>query len=240
MKEGRAAPLVKLKAIHPQTEPALLANAVDTALKPYFDSLMARVPAGWLYAGFKLIRKEDDAAEGREDQVDAATEATAPDAAAESAKEAPEEAASEKPHQDEPPILYWFFFPLARMSSVALPANVVAWEATSRSGRATYFFRLVDPAQADQLRDAAEAPGAMDAAIRQLNRAIVLLNFRREPIYLPEDSLELQPRFRRYAIACRKIPELRRLRASFLGRAMHTSPEAWQKQVEEILAKAGL
>lgn len=71
-----------------------------------------------------------------------------------------------------------------------------------------------------------------------MNRAIVLLNFRREPIYLPDSSLEIQPRFHRYAIACRKIPELRRLRASFLGRAIHTSPEGWQKQVEGLIAKA--
>jgi hypothetical protein len=48
----------------------------------------------------------------------------------------------------------------------------------------------------------------------------------------------MQPRFRRYAIACRKIPELRRLRASFLGRAIHTSPQAWNKQLEAFLAKA--
>ena len=76
----------------------------------------------------------------------------------------------------------------------------------------------------------------LDAAIRELNRALVLLNFRREPIYLPDDSLTLQPCYRRYAIACRKIPELRRLRASFLGRAFHTSPPAWQKQVDGLLA----
>jgi hypothetical protein len=77
----------------------------------------------------------------------------------------------------------------------------------------------------------------IEAAIQQLNRAIVLLNFRREPIYLSEDSLQLQARFRRYAIACRKLPELVRLRSSFLGRAIHSSPEAWQKQFESFLAQ---
>ena len=41
------------------------------------------------------------------------------------------------------------------------------------------------------------------------------------------------------AIAC-QIPELREVRASFLGRAIHSSHEAWQKQVEAILSKAGL
>ena len=63
-------------------------------------------------------------------------------------------------------------------------------------------------------------------------------NFRREPIYLPDDSLTLQPRYHRHAIACRKIPELRRLRASFLGRAIHTSLAAWQKQVDNFLKQS--
>ena len=117
------------------------------------------------------------------------------------------------------------------------PGNLVAWEATSRSGRATYFFRLVPPEQAAQLQDASKSAALIETAIRQLNRAIVLLNFRREPIYLPDDSLLLQPRFRRYAIACRKLPELVRLRSSFLGRAIHTTPAAWQKQFEGFRRK---
>jgi hypothetical protein len=78
----------------------------------------------------------------------------------------------------------------------------------------------------------------VDAAVHRLNRGIALLNFRREPIYLPDDSLELQPRFRRYAIAARKIPVLRELRNQFLGRAIHTTPEAWRKQLQALLAKA--
>ena len=136
------------------------------------------------------------------------------------------------------PILHWFFLPLAAKPGAKFPSNLVAWEATSRSGRATYFFRLVPPEQAAQLQDASKSAALIETAIRQLNRAIVLLNFRREPIYLPDDSLLLQPRFRRYAIACRKLPELVRLRSSFLGRAIHTTPAAWQKQFESYLAKA--
>ena len=128
--------------------------------------------------------------------------------------------------------------PLAAKTGAKFPDNLVAWEATSRSGRATYFFQLVPPEQAGQLRDALKAPALIEAALRELNRAIVLLNFRREPIYLPDDSLLLQPRFRRYAIACRKLRELVRLRSSFLGRAIHTSPDAWQKQFASYLEKS--
>ena len=242
MKEGRAAPLGRLRAIHPRTEQALLTNVVDARLKPYFDALLAHVPAGNYYAGFKLLREA-----GEEPEKEAETPASeAPGGDATTTVEGEQEAAQPDSEPDgeaetgeePPPILHWFFLPLAAAPGAKLPGNLVAWEATSRSGRATYFFRLVPPEQAGQLRDASKSAALVDAAIRQLNRAIVLLNFRREPIYLPDNSLLLQPRFRRYAIASRKLPELVRLRSSFLGRAIHTSPPAWQKQFESYLRQA--
>ena len=242
MKEGRAASLAKLRAIHPKTEKALTTNVVDAKLKPYFESLLACVPAGNYYAGFKLLRETEDQKEKEEEALAAEAEGKDSEAAgaeggAEGAPEAPADADANK--KDEPqPILYWFFLPLAAKPGAKFPGNLVAWEATSRSGRATYFFRLVPPDQAPQLQDASKSPTLIESAVRQLNRAIVLLNFRREPIYLPDDSLLVQPHFRRYAIACRKLPELVGLRSSFLGRAIHTTPAAWQKQLESYLAKA--
>ena len=93
----------------------------------------------------------------------------------------------------------------------------MAWEATTGSGRATYFF---------------DAPPPVDQAIAHLTRGLALVNFRREPVYLPDESLEQQQRFRRYAIGCRKLPDLRMLRAAFRGRALHTSLEAWTALVD--------
>jgi hypothetical protein len=235
MKEGRAAPLSRLKAIHPQTEKALVENVVDAKLRPYFEALVSRVPAGTLYAGFKLIREEP------EEEPETPSEELGTEGSADATGEAPEDAAETSSEEtvaedeQEEPILHWFFFPLAAGQNPSQPGTVVAWETTSRGGRATYFFGLQPPVTS--LGHAAPSAAPLDAAIRELNRAIVLLNFRREPIYLPDDSLAIQPRYHRYAIACRKIPELRRLRASFLGRALHTSPQAWRKQVETILAR---
>jgi hypothetical protein len=237
MKEGHAAPLGKLKAIHPKTEQALVANVVDARLKPYFDALLTHVPPGWLYAGFKLIREEEEEpAEQPEEKPPEETPAAAPETPEEQIEEPAEAPTEEAPREGEQPILHWFFFPLATKPGAKLPANLVAWEATSKGGRATYFFRLLPPEEARQLDDPTKAPAAVETAIQQLNRALVLLNFRREPIYLSDDKLELQPRYRRYAIACRKIPELGRLRASFLGRSIHTSLTAWKKQVDRFLA----
>ncbi|HTS68940.1 MAG TPA: hypothetical protein VMO17_08140, partial [Terriglobia bacterium] len=206
------------------------------------DALFPHVPAGNYYAGFKLLRetenektKEEEVPEGEPEGNDSvgATSGSGAEEATEPTAEADADG-----QEVATPILYWFFLPLAAKPGAKYPDNLIAWEATSRSGRATYFFRLVPPEQAAQLQDPSKSAALIETAIRQLNRAIVLLNFRREPIYLPDDSLLIQPRFRRYAIACRKLPELGRLRSSFLGRAIHTTPAAWQKQFESHLAKA--
>jgi hypothetical protein len=240
MKEGRAASLAMLRAIHPKTAQALAANVVDARLKPYFDALMTHAPAGNYYAGFKLLREgEDQEEEEGEPPPGEAEEDDSESAGAEQAAEIAAEPAAEADAREEAqPILHWFFLPLAVEPGAKFPSNLVAWEATSRSGRATYFFRLVPPEQSTRLQDASTSAALIETAIRQLNRAIVLLNFRREPIYLSDDSLLFQPRFRRYAIACRKLPELVRLRSSFVGRAIHTTPAAWQKQFKAYLAKA--
>ena len=226
MKEGRAAPLAALGAIHPRIEPALVENVLDAPLKPYFEALKKLAWKGGTFTGFKVLRADEDAA----------VEPTPPSEAGATEVGAAETEAPET--EQEPPVLHWFFFPMAAKAGEQSPANLVAWEATSKTGRATYFFRLVPPDRAGELQDASRAPAVAEAAVRQLNGALVLLNFRREPIYLPDDSLEMQPKFHRYVIAARKIPELRRLRASFLGRAIHTSLESWQEQVNKILAIA--
>jgi hypothetical protein len=117
------------------------------------------------------------------------------------------------PEEGEPDALFfWFFFPL--------PGNLAAWEATTGSGRATYLFRTGSD---------------LAHSIRQITRGLALINFRREPVYLPDSSIEQQPKFRRYAIGARRLPELRALRAAYVGRAIHSTPEEWLHKVNELL-----
>ncbi len=228
LREGRSAPLAKLATIHKQIPVALAANAVDKDLKPYYEQLLARSANGLAYAGFKLIRSEAG------DPGTEPAQNVAPDSDTESSIGDDDSANADAAA---PQTLYWFFFPLLRPGTTAL-ANVVAWEASSRAGRATYFFRLLDHADAAQLSDRARAEFALDTAIRRLNAVLAMLNFRRRPIYLSVDELDMDPRFHRYAIAARRLPEVREIRARFLGRALHTSPEAWQAQVDSILKSA--
>ena len=184
MPEGRSVPLAALASIHAKLPEALIAQAVDEHLRPYFDALRSRSAGDSLMTGFKFTRPdEENSAEGEPAETEA--------------------------KKDEPSLFFWFFFPL--------PGSRAAWESTTGSGRATYFF---------------DAPPPVDQAIAHLTRGLALVNFRREPVYLPDDSLEQQQRFRKYAIGCRKLPELRTLRGAFRGRAIHTSLESWTAQVD--------
>ena len=186
MPEGRSVSLDAIGSVHPKMAAAFLARAVSPAHRPYFDALQKRAANGSVMAGFKFIRADDEEAE----EPEPASEAPAANA--------------DSSAQEESPLFFWFFFPLDKL---------LAWEATTKSGRATYFFRA-------------------NSDVASLTRGLALVNFRREPVYLPDDSLEQQPRFHRYAIGARKLPDLRALRAAFAGRAMHSTLEKWSAQVD--------
>lgn len=42
----------------------------------------------------------------------------------------------------------------------------------------------------------------------------------------------------RYSMTSRNLPALRELRASYIGRALHTTPGDWKKQAGDIPARA--
>jgi hypothetical protein len=218
LREGGSAPVKKMAAIHPQIPVAFLANAVDQDLQPYYEQLKARSVQSRLQAGFKLIRPDEAAGAG------GASQAELPDG---------------EDTEDVPRVrgLYWFFFPLTLPGGTE-PANVVAWEANSAGGRATYFFRLVEPQQSGLLADPAQGEVLVEAALRRLNRALALLNFRRRPIYLSQQEIGNDPRYHRYAIAARRISVVGELRERFLGRAIHGTLATWQAQVDAIIARA--
>lgn len=222
MKEGRIVAVSQLGSIHPSIDQALIQNAVGPQFRPYFNILKQRAASPGPYFGFKFIRKEE---ENKEEE--AASDSAA--AEAESGTDANVDKGSEKPllELENESLFFWFAFPLAGGAAPTDPANLVAWECTSQAGRATYIFRLSPPGQSLEI----------DTAIQQLNRGIVMVNFRREPIYLPDSSLEIQPRFRRYAIAQRNVPVLQNLRNLFAGRAIHTSLDAWQNQLQSLVRK---
>lgn len=117
--------------------------------------------------------------------------------------------------EENPRPLFWFI--------IAYPERqVMAVEVTNESGYATYLYRMEGP---------------VDHAVRELNRAMVALNFRREVISASERELESE-RMARYRVALRKLPHVRRLRGLFIGRVAHTTEEAWRRGVEAGLNSA--
>jgi hypothetical protein len=228
MREGRSTSIPALRGVHRLIEPALLEKVVDGQLRPYVQALAQASTSDPWHAGFKIVRRDPEAgaAEDDEGQEAEAGEADLPG----------EDAVSEAPAAERPApavidlgdgleVIYWFFFPLA---PVAIREARVAWEATSRGGRATYVFR--QPFSPD-------AP-SFDEAVQALNRGLVALNFRREPVYLPDERLQTDLRFRQYAIAARKVPELALVRRAFVGRAIHRSVPAWRTQLERLAASS--
>ena len=228
--EGHSAAMGKLAAVHPRIPEALAVNAVDKTLRPYYDELLQRSSKDLVFAGYKLIRPEDN--ETRESAVAGVAEAAPADGDDDSSPVGMPDADSSAPQ-----VLYWFFFPIALKGGSA--PNAVAWEASSRSGRATYFFSLTEPGAESQLAKAGTAAVAVERGVARITRVLGLVNFRRRPIYLSDNDLTGKPEFHRYAIAARKIADLRAVRAAFLGRAIHSSLEAWREQVDAILEKGG-
>ncbi|OPX99301.1 MAG: hypothetical protein A4E58_00361 [Syntrophorhabdus sp. PtaB.Bin006] len=228
MREGRAAAFSKLSRVHPGIEQSLIANGIDRSLKPYFEVLKQKMFGSEWFAGFKMVRPETDseAEPGPDEPVVDSSPAVAAERSMPVAKKSE---GSEK----ERSILYWFFFPLRGATGGEIP-NVIAWESTSLSGHATFFFKTPTVYSSGDVHDNTTY---LEYAVRQLNQALVTLNFRREPVYLSDVSLQTEARYHQYAIACRKISALRELRASYLGRAIHASVDVWQKQVEAILNK---
>jgi hypothetical protein len=227
MREGRSVRLAALAEIDKRIPDALVKHAVDAPLRPYFEVLRSRSVAGSVMAGFKFIREDEEQSADVTEEQSPAEEAT--EEAEAEMPEAPDEKDGEEEKQ---PLFFWFFFPLAEKNG--RHANVVAWEASTGTGRATYFFRATRPEEAGALADPVRAGSMVEEAVARLTRGLALVNFRREPVYLPDESLERQPRFHKYAIGCRKLPDLRSLRGAMLGRAIHSTPENWGAQVETI------
>ena len=71
--------------------------------------------------------------------------------------------------------------------------------------------------------------------IGSINRSMIEINFRREPIYLTDNQLESTENTQ-YRFAIAKIPSLKLLRDQFVGRVIHASPVQWTTDVTSLLA----
>lgn len=140
----------------------------------------------------------------------------------------------------------WFLIPIYSVrkglsngvysTSPAEPGNAVAMEAASSEGvgKATYFFRLVSRDAYPKFKSIEDLHKEADEFIKRINRSMIAINFRREPIYLAEEKLS-EPQYQKYKFAITRIPALRELRRLFIGRVIHRTEEQWKKDVKSLL-----
>ena len=129
----------------------------------------------------------------------------------------------------------WFLVPIFNVDNTQ-PGNAIAMEATAveGSGKATYFFKITDPGIYKNLKNPEELQAVVDKSLKQINRDLITVNFRREPIYLTDEQLDLTT-YVAYRRAVSKVPALQELRRLFIGRVIHNSPEQWKEAVTLLL-----
>ena len=116
------------------------------------------------------------------------------------------------------------------------PAAAESAEATGEesTGKATYFFRIVGRNAYPTFKTPEQFDAETDKVIKTVNRCMLDINFRREPIYLPDEKLD-EAEYFKYQIALQKIPSLKFLRGLFVGRVIHASPAQWKSDVMDLL-----
>jgi hypothetical protein len=111
--------------------------------------------------------------------------------------------------------------------------NLVEKQKSATTG-ATYFFRATGRKEYSQTKDE-DLIKQLEGFIKNINRYMIEINFRREPIYLTENQLE-STEYTQYRFAIAKIPSLKILRDQFVGRVIHASQEQWTTDVTSLLA----
>ena len=129
----------------------------------------------------------------------------------------------------------WFLIPIFS-ADTAKPGNAIAMEATAAegSGRATYFFKIMEPSIYKNLINQEELQAVADKSLKQINRDLISVNFRREPIYLTDEQLD-SAAYVAYRRAVSKVPSLQELRRLFIGRVIHSSLEQWKASITQLL-----
>ncbi|HPD19493.1 MAG TPA: hypothetical protein PLF61_07505, partial [Candidatus Goldiibacteriota bacterium] len=129
----------------------------------------------------------------------------------------------------------WFLIPIYSEDKNK-PQNAVAMEAiTGEEGaKATYFFRMLGREEYKKVKKIDELDEIFDSFLKKINRAMLAINFRREPVYLTDEKLN-EPQYMKYKYAIAKIPALKDLRNLFIGRVIHSSTEQWKNDVTDLL-----
>lgn len=126
----------------------------------------------------------------------------------------------------------WVMFTIPSKNIVAFSILPRWKEGASEEGKQQthdmYFFKIImeSGSPADKIED----------KVREVDQALVVLDFVKDPTYKDKRELRHSP----YQYAIRKLPFLRILRKSYVGKASAKDLNEWQKQVAEAFKNAEL
>ncbi len=106
--------------------------------------------------------------------------------------------------------------------------NIVVAVITNGGYRGAYFFRII--------MEKGDPKEKVEEKLLEVNQALLKLKFVTTPFY--KDKRELRRSVYRFAL--RKLPYLRLLRRSYVGRLTPFNEVEWDKRIEDIFAKAEL
>jgi len=105
---------------------------------------------------------------------------------------------------------------------------------TDSTGKATYFFKIINRNDYLNLENVLKIELEISNLIKKINKAMISINFRREPIYIDENAL-YDPKNIKYKFAISNIAELEELREKFIGRVIHLNFDYWKNKIQELL-----
>ncbi len=112
-------------------------------------------------------------------------------------------------------------------SEEAAPDPYLLWMiAPSPDGK----YAAVEFAEANSATFVYKTGGGFDRFARQINRALEAIDFRREVIRLSDEELR-KAENADYYMAFKRTASLQFVRGSFVGRVIHSNPEAWEKKL---------
>jgi hypothetical protein len=121
--------------------------------------------------------------------------------------------------------LLWFLAGVKEGGKTFLVVDVDS----GRKGYATYVYRCLER----------ESDGVAYAATASIvSRAMVGLNFFREPVYAPQREID-SGRFGEYKLAVRKLIYLQAARELFIGRVIHGAAETWADGLAALFSGQG-
>lgn len=216
---GTAAPMEKLTAAAPPLAAALEEHIQDSRMAQTYPWLRDLCGGSGLAVGAlpppKQQEQEQPAMPGMPGTPAAPAIPGMPTVPAPAQAEAPSGEAAEPAGPEKPKPILWAIAPDREKKLAAVELALADDEAA-----ATYLYRV---------------EGGWDAFAQTIDRALEAAGFQRELILLPENELTA-PEHLEAAMLVRRTPALSLLRRQFAGRAIHSSPDRWRRDIENCRA----